>query len=497
MLPEGHEERADMIAALLKIGNASDNLIQSAIETALDSVEGLEDWRLAPEGQKPPETPAPEEEALTTYLENINFPAYLYRVGLTLCAFKRTVARPVLKPAARDPETGQIRPARDLAEALSRIVWMVPGYPEQLNMVDIDRAGVVLDTDTLEHVSILSYTVPQADKRKRAAQGVELSWIDPMTGQTMLRVIEDGKDTVPYPLELGGRLMLLEATLPRALVTKSMLGCFESYFVASIMLNRNTHYAGFVDKWSIGVEAPHAWENADGSLTPEPLGEDSKYIPLPARSGPNWHNFYQPTTTEEKIVDNGKVTTSQKPVPAQIGRWEPVDPKAITAALNHWRKAVRSEARQAFLELNDSTDTSGRAREVAAGDFLRSSEKLRRVESQFVSDFIELTLHLAALQLPEGEAARLRSYRATVNSRVQAFEPSADDKRVLLEEVNGNLIDWETYLQETGREDAAPIMQRAQKEAEARQAAALELAKANGGSDANGNSKDGTQPATG
>ena len=65
MLPAGHEEYGAMKTALAK-AVAADNLPQSCIETYLDAVEGLEDWRLIPEGQDaPPEEPSDDERALT------------------------------------------------------------------------------------------------------------------------------------------------------------------------------------------------------------------------------------------------------------------------------------------------------------------------------------------------------------------------------------------------------------------------------------------------
>ena len=498
MLPPEADEYPEMVRALLKIGNGSDNLIQSALETFIDSLEGLEDWRLLPPGaQQAPDTESEEEQALTAYLDRLNLPALTYHLALSLGAYGRTVARPVLSPRARDKD-GSIKPAKDLAEALSRVHWQTQGWPHQSRMVTLENAGVILDEDTLEKFSVLNY---QLTREGRTVNGLEVSWIDPDTGQTLVRIAEEGQEgREPQPLDLGGRLLLLEATLPRPFVTRSMLGAFEAYVVAGVMLNRNTHYAGYVERYAIGVQPPGEWVAADGTTSPVWTTDHAEFRPFPLSTGPGKMNFYQPGSTIETVTDQNGTRETERPTPANIGRWEPVDPKAIQAALDHWRKAVRAEARQSFLELADSTDASGRAREVAAGDYLRAAEKLRSALTALLRDLLEMTLALAALQLLE-DGDRLRELRAVINSRVKAFPVSDAAKQVLLQEWTANAIDHETYLTESGRENAAPIMLKARQEKAEAQAQALQVAqagaKAKGGGDGSNGSDGQTGPGAG
>lgn len=472
MLPTDHDEYAEMVNALSK-ACAADNLIQSCLETYLDAVEGLENWRLAPEGTDAPEEPGEEEKALTAYLDRLNFAGLLYHVGLNLGAHGRTVGRPVIPPRFRD-EDGNIIPARDLTEALSRVHWQAPGWPRQSRMVQLDTAGTYLHPETLEPVSVFAYSVTR-DNATRSA--VEVSWVDD-DGKTRFRIIEDGQATQDVSLDLGGRLMLLEVAIPRPIVTRSMLGAMDAYVVASTMLNRNTHYAGYVERWAIGVQPPGNWEtNEDGTQT---------FKPAALSTGPARMNFYQQASTIETVTENGLERNLERPVPAQMGRWEPVDPKAIQAALDHWRKAIRSEARQSFLELADNADASGRSREVAAGDYLRSAEKIKDALSAFVRGLIELTLQLAALQLTNGES--LRSYRASVDARVKAFPPSAEERTVNLQEWKDGLTDLETAMTRSGIDDPDLIIPKVQAERAERQAQAIAVMQARGVPDANGQS---------
>lgn len=462
MLPAGHDEYPEMLKALLKIGNGCDNLIQTSLETYLDTLEGLEDWRLVPEGaEEAPDARSEDEQALTAYLDCLNLTALTYHLGLTLAAHGRTVARPVLSARAYD-DRGNIKPARDLADALSRIHWQAPGWPKQSRMVSLENAGVVLDEETLERFSVLAY---QVKRNGRDVKGTEISWVDPDTAKTFVRIVEEGKENaVPVPHDLGGRLLLLEGDLPRPFVMPSLIGAFEAYHVASVMMNRNTHYAGFVERWAVGVQPPGEWIAADGSASPVWTTTHNEFRPIPISTGPGRTNFYQPGSSIETVTENGVTREMERPTPAQMGRWEPVDPKAIQAALEHWRKAIRSEARQSFLELSDNADASGRSREVAAGDYLRAAEKLKHAVTALLRDLLELTLHLAALQLPDGEAARLRGQRVVINSRVKAFPVSTEARRILLSEYEAGVIDHETLLTESGRENAAPIMAAVERE---------------------------------
>lgn len=478
LLPSSHPGYSDMVTALRR-ACAADNLLVTTLETFIDAVEGLESWRLVPEGQTDaPEDKSDDEEALTAYLDRLGVTGFLYRVALSLCAHGRVPGRPILSPRARD-EQGNIKPARDLAHALSRIHWQAPDWPTGSRMVSVDQAAVLQDDD-LEPYSLIVYSAERTENGlKRTVKGTEVSWVDEESGLTHFRVIEEGKPADETVWNLGGRLMLVQTELPRAFVMPSMVGSFASYIVACTMLNTNTHYAGMVEEYGIGIQPPGQWRNTDGTLTGTPKDESSTFEPAHVPRGPGRRNFYQPAMTVESTrAPDGTTTESERAVPAQLGQIQPTDPTYMTTTMDVWRKAIRRDARQSFLELADATDPSGRARETAAGDYLTAGKRLADALMHFVRNFLELTVNLAALQLPDGDAARLRSYRAVVDARVKAFPPSPEERRQNLEEWKEKLIDEETAVIRTGVSDPEPVMERTKVERAQAQEKALALAQA-------------------
>jgi|GEM_PF-2934775 len=437
MLPVGHPNYPSMRESLTRAFVAG-NVFRQAVEQFAESVTGLDQWQLTPAGQARTEAaPTPTEQDVTAWWDRTGIEGILDQFKVRLTAHGRAPLRPVLTASAlqRDPERGTVtlRPARTLAEALSRIRVRLP---------DLTQAGLYEDPDTLDTVSVYHYSVQGRNE-------LELSWVLP-DGRTVLKQVRERGAPQVATLDLGGRHWMVEARLPRGVASPSMLSNQDALGVSDTMLNRNTHFAGYVEVYAIGVAPPGRWE-AEGGTPVQPGTPGARWVPAPVTTGPGTRNFYQPSERTSTTTDaEGNTTQSTVFAKPEIGRFTPVEPLAIQAGIARFEGNIYREARQAFMLMNDKASASGYSRVVAAGSFTTGGGKLKRAAEQATRDLLELVLHIAALMLPPQQAAELRALRATVNARVIAFKPSDAERQQNREDYAAGGIDWETYALGTG-----------------------------------------------
>ena len=309
-------------------------------------------------------------------------------------------------------------------------------------------AGVLEDPETLEPLSVIAYETRDSSGITR--EELELSFVDDQ-GQTVLRVMRNTTDPIQKAeLDLGGRLWLIQASVTFPLITDDLLSQQDALNVALTLLNRNTHFAGFVERYGIGIEPP-----VDEEGRPK----------LNVGSGTS--NFFQPSVVTETTTDPlGNTTVSQRPISGQYGRFEPSDPKALTAAVDYAEANLYAIARQRFVVMSDDATASGRSREVAAGDYLVNAGRLARAMEGYVRDVLEFALAFAGAIM--GQPGRYASLRAHVSCHPRGFQPSAQDRAQDLAELQAGAMSLETFLARRG--DADTDAERARLETERQEA---------------------------
>lgn len=407
MLPMGHSRYGEMQLALMKSFNFR-NISLEGVEFLADGVGADEaDWSLVSDLEDGSETPLPPEvealkeeaeQLLTEWWDHRDVPGTLQTLLHTAIAHGRAPLRFRIPNRYRD-DAGKLTLERDPLRSLDPLHLVLP---------DVALSGVYVDPDTLERIGITQIFYTTANSWKNEW---ELTYKDP-TGKTILTMLDQGG--VPYassePLDLAGRLWLLELHYPRGAVTRDVLSNQDALNVALTMLNRNTHFAGFTQMYGIGIDPP---VNAAG----EPV--------VPA--GPGSQTFFQPSvsleTTATSVNGTPVSTTKETAYPgAKYAKLDPADPTAVLEAIRIAETNIYSSLRQRFVLMDDKATASGRSREVATGSFLRATARYGSKMEHLIRELLELALAVSGII--QGQPGKYAGFRANVTCSQKVFDPS-------------------------------------------------------------------------
>lgn len=290
----------------------------------------------------------------------------------------------------------------------------------RLELVPPEQARVLEHPDTLQPLGTYAYQVDGID-------AAELSYLDPQ-GRTITRVYRDGRHTDSTPLDLGGRLPLIEITLP-PLITEQVLQNQMAYNTVVTMSVRNTELAGFVERYGINIEPPFILEP-----DPDHPGEQRRRY-LPFQTGPARLNLWRQATYDKSDAD-GTYTGEQPLGKGEYGRFEPTSAEPLTAAADLLRQNIYGETGQMFVLMSADASSSGRSREVAMSDFDLRREEVADAARYLISTVGETALALLAA-LSGTPDPRVR---VTGQVRTRATPQAPDDRSADLADLQAGIM---------------------------------------------------------
>ncbi|QLG11013.1 hypothetical protein HLB42_09680 [Deinococcus sp. D7000] len=250
----------------------------------------------------------------------------------------------------------------------------------RLETLPPESARVVEHPDTLERVGLYAYTWQNID-------AAEISALDDQ-GRTVLRVLRGNQPVdAGTPFDLGGRLTLIEVTLP-ALITEQILQNQMGYNTVATLALRNTELAGFVERFGIGIEPPYILED-----DPQHPGQKvRKYLPV--KVGGGRMNLWARSTYDKTDAKGNYLGEEPTPGGGEYGRLEPTSAEPLMSAAEMFRRNIYGEAGQMFVLMNSSGDVSGRSREIAMSDFDARREVVRDAARYLITEVAETALAL-------------------------------------------------------------------------------------------------------
>lgn len=429
LLPAGHARRAEQIRSLKK-AFAPRNLILEGCERLADAITADEaGWsftltRPLKNGEQPTADEATliaEAEAMATeWWDRRKIHLLMQRWVPELIAHGRGVLRPVLAASARN-EDGTLKAQADPVKAALNL---------HIKAADPLTSGIVEDPDTLEQIGVTALDFWDAERRYQ--QEAELTWIGE-DGKTYLRIITGNRErqqSRQAGLDLGGHLLLLQAELRRPAVTEDVIRQNDQANVAYTLMGKNTHFAGYVERFGIGIDPPEK-----------------------LNVGPETANFFQPSViTETETRPDGVKIVRESPMPgARYEKFDPADPKALNASIDVFERNVFSLLRQAFTLHATGSNASGRSQEVATGDYAVAVKRLRGAVEAILRDLLGLLLRLVALQL--GQPERYAGLRPVVSLTAFTFPPSPEERSQNREDVKAGLLSYQTGRARAGVAD--------------------------------------------
>ncbi len=439
-LPPVRLPGATQIAADIKAGFVSENVIQEVVETHTGGILGREPvWSFLKKGVNPTSRPLPADrddetgETLTPWWNHRKALRELQKAVTTLL-LEGIVVRRLFIP--RGLITGPRISATSLDAALDLIYF-------ENHTADV--AGVFIDPDTQSELGVYLFT-----ENDDEVQCAELSFLN-TEGNTVCRVVKDKGAPVDYgPYQLGGHLLIYQLDR-RALITPQVQSNQRALNLAHTMMMRNVNMAGARERTVTNAQIPTREVSTtvdDAIVTRREAGT------YEVGAGAVMFLMGHPIRN-----DAGEIVGYTNP---NVSISDPASVETFVATGDHYREAIYSQCHQRHVLIVDKADTSGRAREVARREFERSLKESKIVVDASGRWQLEATLRLAA-QIAD-QTRRYIDLRADFNCLIDAGEPDPEKQKTAAFLRSEGLISAETARNWIGVEDAAAELVRIRQE---------------------------------
>jgi hypothetical protein len=337
-------------------------------------------------------------------------------------------------------------PRGSIEESLNRI-WPEAPLPKE--------AIIVRDRRTMQPFGLFLQQVelpkPDAPGEVQVSKVYELTYLDEQ-GLTRLRVVpEEGEAQVTPGFPLNGNLLLYQQEA-RALLSDTVLRQQKTLNKTLTALSINVDSGA----WQLEV-----WINAD-LPGEEQIDRNGKTIfkPDPIDRGPGAFNNIVGKTV---VGLDGKETLVTPDV-----KWrDPVNVEMFERTTQMLALAIYSEAHQRHALLSGDAVASGEARKQALADFAMSLLKTTLTTQRAGRWLLDTALRFASALA--GEPRRFDKLRPVFQCRLDLGPVSADERRMVIAEVNARLRDRGDAMRLIGVEDTEATMRLIEADEAARQ----------------------------
>jgi hypothetical protein len=420
----------------------STNLIKAAVRREVNAVIGREpNWTFASLDKDNPDSTLEQlKEYLTYFWDSAGVVKKLNEAtvkALLAVDTGKAFIRIRLPQAALD-EQGR---ASDPLKLMKQI---------RLEVVTSRHCSTWENPDTLQAAAANTYS--------RTLQGnkltiTELAYVD-TKGQTHLEEFSTAQvqkvQKYATPLDLGGALPYITIEL-EPLVSRSMLENQAAYNASATMMQRNTHLAGFLERFGINIEPIR---DADGNIAKIEVGAGRL-------------NIFQSSTIESTGADGN---LEHKPMPSpEYGRFEPTEVDNLIKPAQDAKSAIFEEAAQLFTQISGDATASGESRKVAVADFEQRILGTKAAVEKAGRELLEVVLKLVAaitqqIQIPEDE-------RVVFTCNTRTVPRSSEERTQDRQDAEDGYISRQTYQTWAGVDDPEAEDQQILRELEARQPA--------------------------
>ena len=305
----------------------------------------------------------------------------------------------------------------------------------RLEVVPPEQARVIEHPDTLQHAALYAYQWQGQD-------AAELCSLDDR-GLTVMRVMRGSVTQASTPLDLGGRLTLIELNMP-VLITEQVLQNQMAYNTVITMSVRNTELAGFVERFGVNLEPPYMLEP-----DPDQPGQQRRRY-LPVNTGAARLNLWRQATSDKVDAAGKYVGEEALGRAAQYGRLEPTSAAPLTAAAQLLKENIYGETGQTFVLMAADASSSGRSREVAMSDFDSRREVTTDAARYLIGDVAETAL--ALIYALSGQPRP--GVKVVGMVRGQAIRQAADERAADLADLAAGIMTPEEIRARRGLDEA-------------------------------------------
>ena len=396
-------------------------------------------------------TEARKKEAGSLLLEwwNYNKGLRVFRQAVSYCA---TVGRGPLRlyPPPGSMVNGQM-PVLSPQDAIKRIYLLAPKP---------DQASVVTDEWSMKKAGVYTYE----DEEGKPAIG--LCYVNEQ-GRTVLKTLKSGSsNTAQAPgliqrvkdhlngekrdpeLELNGNLLLFELD-NEPLITEPVKRQQKLLDKAGTVLSHEMDEGGFREEVYFNTMPPGKMVKIDDPDNPgKQIEAFVKGAPSLFERGPGKRLFAQGTSWTETDQSGNKTTHLATPS-RDVVEPVPVDTFVKTAEFAY--RNILEDTDQLHVLISGDASSSGESRKQARDDYTKSLEEMKSEVDYIGSAIMETVLSLVAAF--SKRAGYFDGIRVSFDARIDPGPLSADERRVIIEEVREGLRSIESGMQLLGISD--------------------------------------------
>ena len=354
-------------------------------------------------------------------------------------AYERVVLR-IRVPSYRLDANGRLKyPVESVADALQHVF---------VEVVLPDAGVVYTDDESLFDVGVVEFKGPQEgpDAQAGDATTLEVCYVDPDDGMTIVRTIasDDKEDEVSY--ELGGAMLHYQVEERDPFLSQQIIEQQQATNTASTEMRIVNDDAGFQLRLILNALPPGQMQQ----ITLDDGSKEDAFVPLTDLTlQPGSQVWVQGLEVED---DDGNIRDYKTP---SIDTFPPSPATPYLAEMAARRRSVLNECHQLFVETIDDASSSGDSRLMALSDFLEDIAELKSFIDPAMRFALE-TAYTLALWLSGGTVSD--AYQVSFESRMELPYLPANLVDALVKLRNEGLRSTERVMAETGVDDVAAEM---------------------------------------
>lgn len=378
------------------------------------------------------------------------------RLCATGSCFLRYDVPPGLLIEGIDRNTG------DETQGIAADTWQEAYEQTYLELAPRGSAAVYLDPYTRRKTAFYSYNEPIPGNETKTRRAIQISWIDPETGMTKVRVVRSGEtskaiqpvtsasedegqqgDPDTWELDTGGVLLVVDAVTD-ALLTPDLLQLQDIICTIGTNVKINSDVAGNPQVTTIDVATPFKNEPAPTEADPKATKRVDKPIETGPRTVQQLFSFMVKDANGKPVLDgNGKPVIQQ----GRIDYREPVTSQPLRDDMDYFALEIYSAVNQRHVPARASANASADMLAEMRADFADSLLETKPDIERPLRSILKARLCLAAYAAGDTVALEVfKAGRVRADLKLNAGPLSVSEKAAIQARWEGGLMTKELAM---------------------------------------------------
>lgn len=267
--------------------------------------------------------------------------------------------------------------------------------------------------------------------------------------QTIIRIMDQERpEGASTPVALGGRLTMYTMH-HEEFITDQIVSLQNALNLGLTMMPRGMTTSGFLERVLLNAQMPGEWSyNDNGDPIP------GTFKPAAYVTGAGTTNFVRGIDYQETTVEGDVVTKVANPA---IEWRDPTSLEPLIQGNEHFYAQILDTANQAHFLLAKESSPSGRSRAEARAEFTATARRTAKNVNAAGRWLVETVMAWAEYII--GDPGKYtKTLRCDFTCRIDSGPLSAEEQKVIAENVEGRLIPREMGMSQIGVDDTGAAM---------------------------------------